>query len=98
VVLDTEVTEDLTREGLARDIVRQVQQARRDAGLVVTDRIRLVLDGDEDLMDAVRAHEAHVAGQVLATDLVYDAIDPGADGATEATVEGATLRFSLAVA
>ena len=49
-------------------------------------------------MEAVRAHEAHVAGQVLAAELVYDAIDPGADGATEVTVEGATLRFSLAVA
>jgi isoleucyl-tRNA synthetase len=98
VVLDTEVTDDLTREGLARDVVRQVQQARRDAGLVVTDRIRLILDGDDDLMVAIRAHETHVAGQVLAVELVYDAIDPSADGATEATVEGATLRFSLAVA
>ena len=98
VVLDTEVTDDLTREGLARDVVRQVQQARRDAGLVVTDRIRLVLDGDEDLMEAIRAHETHVAGQVLAVELVYDTIDPNADGSTEATVEGATLRFSLAVA
>ncbi|MEC8815542.1 MAG: DUF5915 domain-containing protein, partial [Actinomycetota bacterium] len=97
VVLDTKVTDDLIREGLARDVVRQVQQARRDAELVVTDRIRLVLDGDEDLMAAVRTHEAHVAGQVLATELVYDAVDPGADGVTEATVEGSTLRFSLAV-
>ncbi|HBM57000.1 MAG TPA: isoleucine--tRNA ligase, partial [Acidimicrobiaceae bacterium] len=71
VVLDTAVTDDLAQEGLARDVVRQVQQARRDAELVVTDRIRLVLDGDNAVLDAVRAHEDHVAGQVLATELAY---------------------------
>ena len=97
VVLDTEVTEDLAREGLARDVVRQVQQARRDADLVVTDRIRLVLDGDDALLDAVRVHEDHVAGQVLATELVYEPVDGDSDGAVVATVEGAELRFRLSV-
>jgi isoleucyl-tRNA synthetase len=97
VVLDTEVTEDLSREGLARDVVRQVQQARRDADLVVTDRIRLVLDGDDALLDAVRVHEDHVAGQVLATELVYEPVDGDSDGAVVATVEGAELRFRLSV-
>ena len=42
VVLDTVVTPELEREGIARDLVRQVQQARRDAGLDVSDRISLV--------------------------------------------------------
>ncbi|HAZ17998.1 MAG TPA: isoleucine--tRNA ligase [Acidimicrobiaceae bacterium] len=97
VVLDTEVTADLAREGLARDVVRQVQQARRDADLVVTDRIRLVLDGDDALLDAVRVHEDHVAGQVLATELVYEPVDGDSDGAVVATVEGAELRFRLSV-
>jgi isoleucyl-tRNA synthetase len=97
VVLDTEVTEDLAREGLARDVVRQVQQARRDTDLVVTDRIRLVLDGDDALLDAVRVHEDHVAGQVLATELVYEPVDGDSDGAVVATVEGAELRFRLSV-
>ncbi len=95
VVLDTAVTDDLAQEGLARDVVRQVQQARRDADLVVTDRIRLVLDGDNAILDAVRAHEDHVAGQVLATELAYGPVDADSDGAIVATVEGATLRFRL---
>ena len=95
VVLDTEVTDELAREGLARDVVRHVQQARRDADLVVTDRIHLVVAGDEAVLDAIRTHEAHVSGQVLATDITY--AEPG-DTATTVTVEGASLRFSLTVA
>ena len=47
VVLDTAVTEELAREGLANDLVRAVQQARRDAGLHVSDRISLTVTGDE---------------------------------------------------
>ena len=97
VVLDTEVTEDLSREGLARDVVRQVQQARRDADLVVTDRIRLVLDGDDALLDAVRVHEDHVAGQVLATEVVYGPVEDDSDGAVVVTLEGAELRFRFSV-
>jgi isoleucyl-tRNA synthetase len=97
VVLDTDVTDDLAREGLARDVVRQVQQARRDADLVVTDRIRLVLDGDDVLLDAVRAHEGHVAGQVLAIEMVYGPVEAGSEGAVVAAIEGTELRFRLIV-
>jgi isoleucyl-tRNA synthetase len=97
VVLDTEVTADLAREGLARDVVRQVQQARRDAELVVTDRIRLVLDGGDAVVDAVRVHEDHVAGQVLATEVVYGPVEDDSDGAVVVTLEGAELRFRFSV-
>ena len=96
VVLDTTVTEGLAREGLARDVVRHVQQARRDADLVVTDRILLWLDGDATMLDAVRDHEGWVAGQVLATEITYG---PAADApSTTVAIEGAevTLAFVLA--
>ena len=71
VVLDTAVTPELAAEGLARDVVRVVQQARRDAGLAVSDRIALTVDGPEAVVAAVRAHEAFVAGEVLATSVAY---------------------------
>ena len=96
VVLDTEVTDELACEGLARDVVRHIQQARRDADLVVTDRIHLTVDGDGTVLDAIRTHEAHVAGQVLAADIAYG--DPAGSPDSEATtvtVEGAELRFTL---
>ena len=71
VVLDTAVTPELAAEGLARDLVRTVQQARRDAGLDVSDRIALTVTGPADVLDAARTHEALVARETLATTVAY---------------------------
>ena len=92
VVLDTGVTAELAAEGLARDVVRQVQQARRNADLVVTDRINLQLGGDEAVLDAVRVHRDYVAGQVLATELSLGEVPADA---VDTEVEGLALRISL---
>ncbi|MDP9070560.1 MAG: isoleucine--tRNA ligase [Actinomycetota bacterium] len=70
VVLDLEVTPELEAEGLSRDVVRLVQQARKDAGLHVSDRIHLVLDLPDDVADAVAGHRDEVMGQTLALELV----------------------------
>ncbi|WGX95181.1 isoleucine--tRNA ligase [Nocardioides sp. L-11A] len=67
VVLDTVVTPELAEEGLARDLVRAVQQARRDADFQVTDRIELTIAGPAAVLAAARAHEALIAGETLAT-------------------------------
>src|ERR1700742_1756244 len=66
VALRLEIDEDLRREGLAREIVRAVQNARKEAGLEITDRIELGLAGDAALMEAASDHEAYIAGEVLA--------------------------------
>jgi isoleucyl-tRNA synthetase len=78
VVLDTAVTPELAAEGLARDVVRAVQQARKDAGLEVTDRIRLLLTGDADAVAAIEAHRALIAAETLATSLVSGEAEGGA--------------------
>ena len=67
VVLDTVVTPELEREGIARDLVRQVQQARREAGLDVSDRISLVVTAPQAVIDAFTAHRDLVMGETLAT-------------------------------
>jgi isoleucyl-tRNA synthetase len=67
VVLDTALTPELAAEGLARDLVRAVQQARRDAGLDVSDRIDLIVGGSEALRIAAEAHRNMVATETLAT-------------------------------
>jgi isoleucyl-tRNA synthetase len=69
VILDVDVTADLEAEGLARDVVRLVQQARREAGLDVTDRVRVEVAGPADVVAAVESHRAWVAGQVLAVEV-----------------------------
>jgi isoleucyl-tRNA synthetase len=72
VALNLELDDALRREGLAREIVHAVQNARKEAGLNVEDRISLTLAGDEQLLDAVRAHEEYVTGETLATELSYN--------------------------
>jgi len=67
VVLDTEVTPELAQEGLARDLVRAVQQARKDAGLEVSDRIALTIGGSAEVVAAARAHEQLITAETLAT-------------------------------
>ena len=69
IVLDTHVTPELEAEGLARDVVRAVQQARKDAGLEVSDRIALTLAGDAAALAAIEAHRELIAGETLATSL-----------------------------
>ena len=67
VVLDTTVTPELAQEGLARDVVRAVQQARREAGLDVSDRISLTVLGDQQVWEATVAHQTLIMEETLAT-------------------------------
>ena len=71
--LNTAVTPELLREGLARDVVRLVQNARKTAGLEVSDRIVLSLAASGELLEALREHGATVAAEVLATGFSVDA-------------------------
>jgi isoleucyl-tRNA synthetase len=71
VVVDIEVTEDLAIEGRSRDLVREVQQMRRDSGLQVTDRIVLEICGGADAKVAWEAHRDWIAEQVLAIRMVW---------------------------
>jgi isoleucyl-tRNA synthetase len=69
IALDTRVTPALAAEGTARDVVRIVQQARRDAGLAVSDRIRLTIGAEGAVADAIAAHAEFVAAETLAVSL-----------------------------
>ncbi|MFI7597319.1 isoleucine--tRNA ligase [Actinoplanes sp. NPDC049681] len=92
VVLDTEVTPELAAEGLARDVIRVVQQARRDADLDVSDRITLTVAASEAVVAAVEAHRDFVAAETLATSLGFGAVDKGFAGEVG---EGETVTVSV---
>ncbi len=95
VVLDTAVTPELAAEGLARDLVRAVQQARRDAGLAVSDRIALSIGGSSAVQDAARTHEKLIAGETLATTYVVG--EGGAEQTADVQVgDGEPARITVA--
>ena len=99
MALDLSLDDELRREGLAREIVHAIQNARREAGLAVEDRIELALSGDASLLEAARAHEPYVSGETLAVEVSYDGARPALEqpGQALATVaiEGRELTIGL---
>jgi isoleucyl-tRNA synthetase len=93
VALNLELTPELRREGLAREVVHAVQAARKAAGLNVEDRIALCLGGSEELLEAARAFSDYVSGEVLAVEVSYDCVD-----GARASIEGQELFISVAAA
>jgi isoleucyl-tRNA synthetase len=91
VALELELDEDLIAEMRAREIVHHVQSARRQAGLQITDRIELRLDGDPALLAAARAHEPYIAGETLAVRVAYEPLN----GTPVLSVDGLTLKVAL---
>ena len=92
VALELAFDDDLRREGLAREVVHAVQNARKAAGLAVEDRIRLVLGGDDELLGAAQAHEEYLVREVLAVEIAYD----GSLDGHAATIEDRELRIGVA--
>jgi isoleucyl-tRNA synthetase len=88
VLLDTETTTELEAEGLARDIIRAIQDTRKAADLQVSDRIRLAIRGaDEGDVSALRAFGETIAGETLATRISIELVtDPATDAALNASV------------
>ncbi|SDX99689.1 Isoleucyl-tRNA synthetase [Amycolatopsis xylanica] len=93
VLLDTDVTPELAAEGLARDLIRVVQQARRDAGLDVADRIELVVDAPAEVVEAAKAHEKFVASETLSLAVGYGEVTGGSEGTVG---EGVKVTVSVA--
>ncbi|MCL2582185.1 MAG: isoleucine--tRNA ligase [Streptosporangiales bacterium] len=97
IALDTAVTPELAAEGTARDVVRVIQAARRDAGLEVSDRITLTVGADGAVADAVRAYAEFVSAETLATGLK---VVPAAEVATkpQPVADKGEVRVSVAKA
>jgi len=92
VALELEIDDDLRREGLAREIVHAVQNARKAAGLNVEDRVQLTLGGDGTLLEAARAHADYLAAETLALSVDHR----GQFTATStASIEGAELLIAV---
>jgi isoleucyl-tRNA synthetase len=95
VLLDTTLTESLLSEGVARDVVRLIQQSRKDAGLNVADRISLTIDAPASVLKAITEHQAYVCEQTLTSNLNFgknDATHIATHNLGDASI---TLAFSI---
>jgi isoleucyl-tRNA synthetase len=93
VLLATEVTPELELEGRARDFIRDVQQARRTAGLEVTDRIELAVEGDEDLLRMLDVHGDLVKGETLTEVLETAPASPASADRVQRWPDGTLTRI-----
>lgn len=94
VEVSKKITPELKREGMAREVIRCVQSARKAAGLNVDDRIKLVLDStDDELKQAINEYSRTIAQETLANSL---ALSCDADYQTAVNVEGKELIIKLA--
>ena len=94
VAVATYVDDELAREGLARELVHATQGLRRDAGLEVSDRIRLWVSGDDEVDRTLAEHQAWIAGEVLA--VAVNGGQPPPDAAhAEHTLNGLSVDIRL---
>ena len=80
VALDVTISEDLRKEGIARELVNRIQNARKDAGLEVTDKIQLQVLKSEELEASVKANDTYIKDETLTKSLVFvDTLENGTD-------------------
>jgi isoleucyl-tRNA synthetase len=72
VALDPEITEELRHEGLVRDVIRAVQNLRKESGLEVTDRIQLYVHAENQVGEAVESFQDYLMDETLAVDLHFE--------------------------
>ena len=92
VALDVEVTDELRREGVAREIVKKVQAIRKDSGFEITDRISVVLSSSEVSDAAVEQFREYICNQVLADSLEVNAALSEGEGIE---LDGCTIKVTV---
>jgi isoleucyl-tRNA synthetase len=92
--LQTELTPELIREGLAREFVRRLQELRKQADFEIADRIRLYLSATPDLMEAVQAYREYILGETLTIEL-HLSEPPAESASTEAWFDGQWMKIGI---
>ncbi|MDR3269475.1 MAG: isoleucine--tRNA ligase [Tannerella sp.] len=78
IALDITVTDELNREGLARELVNRIQNLRKSSGFEITDKIRVTIRSSREMDAVLEVHKAYIANQVLATAIeVTDRLEEG---------------------
>jgi isoleucyl-tRNA synthetase len=94
VAADTQITDELRNEGLAREFVNRVQNMRKEANFDVTDRISIAWQGDDQIDRALSAMKAYITGETLATDILNGTLS-NADISKTWDIEGVQCTIML---
>ncbi|MEN9362391.1 MAG: hypothetical protein RL095_3926 [Verrucomicrobiota bacterium] len=92
--LDCTLDEALAREGLAREIVKRIQETRKKSGFKVADRIKITLTGSSDVLEAAAEHKAYICDETLGLELTI--AEPA--NATVFDIEGSELKLGISKA
>ena len=92
VALDITVTEELRQEGVARELIKRIQNHRKTAGFEVTDRIKVVIESNAQTDAVIAQYKDYIAGQVLATSIEVGAVG---EGAAELDMDEYVLKASI---
>ena len=95
VVIDTEITEELKKEGYVREIISKVQNLRKERGFEVLDRIYLYISGNKMLEEIVKENEEVIKKETLTLDLI---IRENQEHCTECNINGEKLNIGVEVA
>ncbi|HET9725896.1 MAG TPA: isoleucine--tRNA ligase [Gemmatimonadales bacterium] len=88
VALDPRLTDELRREGTAREVVNRIQRLRKEAGYVYTDRIGVWMDGGASVLEAARVHAEFIRGETLARRLELGGRAPAPDLEQQVDIDG----------
>ena len=94
VALDITVTEELRREGVARELINRIQNIRKDSGLEVTDKITVEIEESPLVADSVAEYAAYIGSQTLATSVECKA-EPSGAFVTESEIDEQPLRIAI---
>ncbi|MGE3076686.1 MAG: isoleucine--tRNA ligase [Dehalococcoidia bacterium] len=94
VAVTTEITPELADEGLARELVRRIQDMRREAGFELADRIHTWIDGDADVARVIGTHGDYIRAETLSTELVAGTAPDGAHAAAQ-DLEGTKVTLGV---
>ena len=92
VALDVTISEELRKEGIARELINRIQNVRKDSGLDVTDRIKLTVLKSEDLEESINKNKEYIMSETLTDELVF--VDQLIDGTA---IEFDTIKSKILI-
>ena len=75
VAIDKHISDELLKEGIVRDVIRHVQNFRKESNLEVQDRIEIAIQGDKSILDAINENKNYFMNEILAVSIGFDVLN-----------------------